>query len=200
MSDPLATSRLRLFVAITLPEEIKERIQRAQDKLRERLPDAPIRWTSVAQFHLTLRFLGSVPSEQVPALSDSLSNACRTCGILRLEAAGMGFFPRPRAPRVLWVGISEASDALGRVHWAVQAAAAPFTAEPPETRFVGHVTLARIQRLRTTEAQALVEAAERFSGVSFGEWSASEIHLIRSELSPRGARYTTLQAFPLQGS
>ena len=54
------TDHFRLFVAITLPSEVKSRIQEAQGELRRDLPEKGVSWSRPEQFHLTLRFLGNV--------------------------------------------------------------------------------------------------------------------------------------------
>lgn len=197
MPELQATPRLRLFIAIILPDAIKERLLQAQADLRRASSGALGKWCGPEQFHLTLRFLGSVDSAGVPSLAAALAQVCAGLPELHLRAAGIGFFPGPRSPRVVWAGVSEAEGRLAPAHEAVQQASAAFTAEELETRFSGHVTLGRIKSIRRQETDALAAAAGRFAATVFGDWTAPEIHLVRSELSPRGARYSTVQAFPL---
>jgi 2'-5' RNA ligase len=198
MPEPQAQSRVRLFIAISLPEDVKDRMQEAQNHLRQAVMANCVRWARPQQFHLTLRFLGGVEVESISALKESVRAACHPFAPLRLTAAGIGFFPGPRSPRVVWVGITDSARGLAPLQQAVQVATASFTAEEPESRFLGHVTLGRVKGIRRAEAEALTVAAARFTGSLFGEWVASEVKLIRSELSPAGARYTELESFPLQ--
>lgn len=199
MPEPQPT-RFRLFVALTLPEPVKARLLEVQDTLRKAVPDGPVRWAGPEQLHLTLRFLGSIEAVQVSALEESLLAACRPFDALRLQAANIGFFPRPRSPRVVWAGVSDQGNFLQALQEAVEHACAGFTMEAPEKRFTGHVTLGRIKQMRPSDSELLTAAAARLSSVPFGDWVASEVHLIRSQLSPTGARYSVVKAFPLHSA
>ncbi len=197
MSESDAPARLRLFVALTVPEPVKAAILESQDRLRRAVPEQAVRWTKPEQFHLTLRFLGSVAASEVDALASALRNSCKNCGPLQLRAAGIGFFPRPSSPRVIWAGVMEAHERLPGLWAAVQTATNPFTGEEPEKNFTGHVTLGRVKAIRPGEAERLSAEAGKFAQTVFGEWTSTDVELIQSQLSPKGARYTTLAAAPL---
>src|SRR5215471_15664420 len=102
MGDAHAPERLRLFIAMRIPEEIKAGFRAAQAELREDLPGARMSWAKADQFHLTLKFLGNVETERVDAFRQALISACQRFVPLRLRAEGMGAFPNLRDPRVLW--------------------------------------------------------------------------------------------------
>ena len=75
--------------------------------------------------------------------------------------------------------------------------ARPFTLQEPDEAFAGHVTLGRFKGLRRAEADRLARLAAGMAGRFFGEWRADEVELIRSELSPRGARHMLMVRAPL---
>src|ERR1035441_6027074 len=91
--------RFRLFIAVTIPEEVKAKIAEAQAELRRALPERSVRWTKREQFHLTLRFLGNVDALRVEALEETLRAACRGFSPLPVRAPGAGVFPAPRLSR-----------------------------------------------------------------------------------------------------
>src|SRR4051812_30141329 len=91
---------LRLFVAISLPNGVKDEIEKAQKEMRDALPGNFMRWTNREQFHLTLKFLGNVASSRVAELTEILREACGQFSALRLRAERIGFFPDARFPRV----------------------------------------------------------------------------------------------------
>lgn len=196
---PLETQEIRLFIALAIPEAIKSAIETVQAQLRRTLPAKAARWTRREQFHLTLKFLGNVPLNRVDELIEACLLACRPHPPLRLTAQKIGFFPNARVPRVVWVGIRDPHECLGVVWKAVQSAAQPFTSEPPEPEFTGHVTLARVSRLRREETEHLAKAAGRLDNVPLGEWTAGQLELVRSELLPEGARHGLVAALPLAG-
>jgi RNA 2',3'-cyclic 3'-phosphodiesterase len=191
------SERFRLFIAVALPEGVKSRIQEAQAELRRVLPDRNVRWTRPEQFHLTLRFLGDVEAARVEPLGEAVRGACQGFAPLHLRAEGIGCFPDLRYPRVLWTGVSDEAQQLPRLHEAVELASRDFTTEAKEGHFTGHVTLARIKGIKRAEAEALGQAAACMKDRRFGEWTAYKIELMRSELSPQGARHTTVAAIAL---
>src|SRR3954451_14970563 len=97
--------RLRLFVAINLPEEIKLRLADLQAQAGQTVRKS-VRWTRPEQIHLTLKFLAHVDEEVVPILCAALARACNGTRPLGLRAETVGCFPRPNSPRVLWIGIN----------------------------------------------------------------------------------------------
>jgi 2'-5' RNA ligase len=189
--------QFRLFIAVAIPEAVKAKVEEAQAELRRAVPDRSVRWTRREQFHLTLRFLGDVEAARVEALGEALRGACRGFTPLRLRAAGVGCFPDLRYPRVLWIGVRDEDDQLPRLQEAVELASRDFTTEEKEARFTGHVTLARIKGLKRSEAEALGQAAAAMKDRLFGQWTAYKIELLRSELSPQGARHSILAAVTL---
>ena len=189
---------LRLFIAISLPEAVKDEIEKCQNEMRAALPGNFIRWTKREQFHLTLKFLGNVAETRVAELIAALRAACLDFSALQLRAERIGFFPDLRFPRVIWVGVHDSKDVLALLQNAIEAAVKSFTNEAPEKKFTGHVTLGRIPRIRKSEAEALNAVALGMAERFFGEWVADKVELIRSELSSNGSHYTTLADIALK--
>jgi len=188
---------LRLFVAISLPENVKDEIEKAQKELRTALPGEFVRWTKREQFHLTLKFLGNVAESRVAELIDAVRVACLGFAALQLRAERIGFFPDMRFPRVAWAWVHDGKDVLPRLQQAIEANVKNFSLEKSEQKFTGHVTLGRIQSIHRRQAEILAKQALNMADRFFGEWMADKVELIRSELLPGGSRYTTLAAIPL---
>jgi len=189
----------RLFIALSIPDAVKSTIQKAQSELRRAVAEKSVRWARAEQFHLTLKFLGNVPASQVKELVELLRPICAQVPPLRLTAARIGFFPNARSPRVVWGGISDPKNQLAALWNSVQSATRAFSTENPESAFTGHVTLARVNRLRSQQATSLAKSAASFENTVFGEWTSDQIELMRSELLPEGARHSLVAVFPLLG-
>jgi len=189
--------RLRLFIAVAIPETVKAKLEAAQTELRRALPDANVRWARREQFHLTLKFLGDVEAARVESLGQAIHNACRGLAPLRLRLEGVGGFPNLRRARVLWTGVGSEAEQLARLQAAVDVASRDFTSEQKEQKFTGHVTLARIQGMKRTEAEALAELVAGMKERLFGQWTVCRIELMQSQLLPQGARHTLLAATAL---
>ena len=190
---------LRLFVAIAVPEEIKARLAALQRKWRERLGGASVSWTRPENFHLTLRFLGDVPSNRLDDLTGALAGAAAPQAPLKLSVAGLGCFPNSRRPRVLWVGICDEAGGLAELARRIVVATDSFSCLPAQERFAGHLTLARVRRIGGNSSSSIDGFIGETAARAVGSWRAETVELIRSELHPAGSRYTTLARLPLTG-
>jgi 2'-5' RNA ligase len=197
MADDRSTEKLRLFIAIPIPEPVRDEIIRIQLELQPLVPHAAARWTRPDQFHLTLRFLGDVPVAGLEKLKESVNAVCRSAQPLQLRAEGVGFFPNPHSPRVVWVGIDDQTGLLIDLQKRIETAVRPFAAEPGAENFAGHATLGRLKNLKPSDTRKLAAHAQTVKDRTFGEWTADEIEIIQSELSTAGARHTSLAAFRL---
>src|SRR5262249_41663965 len=148
---------------------------------------------------LTLRFLGQVKAQRADSLGQQFERACRSFAPLQLSAERLGAFPDLRFPQVIWAGLNDDAGRLTQLQAALEVVSREFASQPAGERFSGHVTLGRVKRLSRREAQVLSDWLARGAEKSFGKWTAAEIELMRSELSPAGARHTCLARFPLGG-
>ncbi len=185
----------RLFIALLVPASIRETLVAAQAGLRKASPNALIRWTNHEQLHLTLRFLGNVPTSNLDELAAALKEEVQKYHALQLHARGIGFFPNSNRPRVVWSGVADDDCRLEGVFQAVQEAAQPFTVEALEHRFTGHITLGRIKLIQDKERSELQSSAEKYEGQDFGAWQSTELVLMRSVLSGSGARHELIRSF-----
>jgi 2'-5' RNA ligase len=196
MSEAIVSERLRLFVAVSIPEEIKREMGRAQAELRQALPADAMRWTRPEQFHLTLKFLGKVEANQIETLAARLEAACLGFVPIRLRAEQIGFFPARGRPRVVWVAVRDEQGELTRLHQDIEKASRAFTDEEPEGNFTGHATIGRARNIRREDLELLARFAGKMRERVFGEWIADGVELMRSELSAEGARHTAVRNIP----
>jgi len=194
---PKVEPAYRLFIALHVPESIRAAIHDAQESLRVALRPGAVRWTPASQFHLTLRFLGDVAIERVEELCRSIEGACAGFGELELMAGQVGCFPNLRRPRVVWVGVHDATNRLLALHLAIEAGAREFSTERPETKFTGHITLGRVKELSRIDARVLAAGIAVMADRRFGVWQGGAVELIRSKLSAAGAEYSLVGSFPL---
>ena len=191
--------KLRLFVAITLAEGIKSPLSALQREWRERLRHPSISWTRPENFHLTLRFLGDVPSNQLDDLTAALAGAVAPQAPMRLEVVGLGCFPNLRRPRILWAGVRDEAGELAELARRIVETTNSFSSKPAEERFTGHLTLARVGRVGG-DGSSIIDRFIRETAVrSAGSWRVDSVELVRSELHTAGSRYTTLARLPMSG-
>lgn len=183
---------MRAFAAI----ELDARSRGDVDVLIRSLPSG-VRWSSPEQLHVTLRFFGEVPDADVPRIAEVVQSASRQVAPFPLRIDGLGAFPNPRSPRVLWIGVDDPQDGCAR--WLRHAD--PPLAElgyPPEARaFHAHVTLGRAKS--PAESRVLVEALNTAGVKPLRGMTADHVTLLESRLTPRGSIYRCVLRAPLGG-
>jgi 2'-5' RNA ligase len=195
MPNESSDERLRLFVAIAIPEQVRNEIIAVQKELKT-LALGDVRWTNEEQFHLTLKFLGNVPASSVEAVKESLAQACAVTAPFHLRAEGIGFFPNEWQPRVVWVGFEDDKNELTVLQMRVERLLAPFVEKPGAEKFLAHATLGRFQKYRRHKTEQLMPRALTHQHRVFGGWQVENAGLFRSELSLDGARHSVVAVFP----
>ena len=176
----------RLFVALQLPDPLRQAVHGLQHGLRE------ARWLDEHALHLTLAFVGDVDGSVQRRIEDALGDV--TAPALHLELHGLGCFPPRGAPRVLWTG---ASPKTGLVSLArtVRRAIGRAGPTPERRKFMPHVTIARFRRPPPSpELERYLGTHSLFRSASAG---VGAFHLFSSMLRSSGARYTIEATFPL---
>jgi RNA 2',3'-cyclic 3'-phosphodiesterase len=181
-------SMVRAFIALELPEAARRALVTLQSRLKqERLA---VRWVRPEGIHLTLKFLGDIPMEQIDPIGRALSVAIKGYGPLRLSIKGLGVFPGVRKARVIWAGLIGETAALLDLQAAVEEALAAAGFPRDRRRFKAHLTLGRFKK--APPPPVLVTLLERCSDDAPCDLPLARVVLYRSELRPQGARYTPL--------
>jgi 2'-5' RNA ligase len=185
---------MRNFIAIPLPDAVKNRVKEAVQRLAPAAVD--VTWCTKSQFHLTLAFLGETAPSILPHLSEGLMRLCAEVRPFTCRAYGYGFFGSKRNPKVVWAGVDPAPKLL-ELQEAVAMELSRFGFKIEVKAFRPHVTLGRCkERARN---YPLIQAMEAEEQVDFGSWSVTGLTLFESRLSPRGAIYSVLARFPFGG-
>lgn len=193
---------LRLFVAIELPDDVREALGRIQEDLRRtiervsRQPRAPVRWTRPEGIHVTLKFLGATPPSRVRPLIDALDAAVPPFR-LALQPDGVGNFGGRNNLRTLWVGLDGDVAGLAELATAVDRAVRPLGYAPETRPFRAHLTLARLaDRVDRAERAALHEVVMSYAPPALPPFIAERVSLMKSTLAPGGSIYERLASFP----
>jgi 2'-5' RNA ligase len=195
---------MRIFIALDIDDDIRQRIQRFIEGVGGFAPDA--RWVRPESLHVTLKFIGEKSIETVEEIKRALCNV-RT-GPIETTFRGYGFFPTPKAARVFWVGI-ESGLQLPNLARAVDEATSALGIPKEDHAFTPHLTLARgggrsgAPRRSKDDApnknfQHLQEKLVALPTPDFGTMTAHEFFLYQSQLSQGGSRYTKIAHFALE--
>ncbi len=187
---------IRTFIAIEIPEEIKEALGRLQQRLRA--AEVKVRWVNPQNIHLTTKFLGDVNDSDVPKVCEVVKQAATQTPAFELEVAGLGAFPPKGAPHILWVGLQGGIETLARFVEEVDGALADELGIRPERRkYHPHLTLGRVKSTRNTDRlKALMTECEP---VELGTFSAESVTLFMSELTSEGAIHTPMAEMKFEG-
>lgn len=179
---------MRLFVAVDPDAGVRAALDEALGRLRPLAPDA--RWAKTEGMHLTLAFLGEVAEPDALAVGKAVEDVAAAAAPVRLQARGGGTFGSRTHPRVLWVGLDGDVSALAALKDSLEAALVPFGYAPDPRPFSPHLTLARSRYPRGD--RDLVTCAAELELAELGWFTAEELILYRSHLSPHGSRYEAL--------
>jgi RNA 2',3'-cyclic 3'-phosphodiesterase len=182
-------SRVRTFIALDPGKAIRDRLIALQEDFAKTLPD--VKWVEPDNLHVTLLFLGEVDNRTLPDLCRAVQDAVAEQPAFPMSIEGTGCFPNPRRPRVLWVGVGLGAQEVCAVHDAAEAALLDLGCYRREERkYTPHVTLGRIKGDVLTGPVA--PALTKFQAWKGGEVLVREVHVMSSQLTPRGPIYTVL--------
>lgn len=173
----------RVFGALVPPAEIKAAM--VERLAGWHLPGRPV---SVGNWHLTLRFVGSVDVVRYELWLAGLDQS-DLGPPLRLRLGGIGTFPRPARAAVVWSAVE--GEGLGELAAVVEQATVGAGIAPEERPFQPHLTLARARP--PVDARPLLATAAPLNLA----WRATEVVVLRSLLGRGEARYEPLERFPL---
>jgi len=176
---------MRLFVAIDLPEAVKDHL----GIICCGVPRA--RWVLPEQMHLTLRFIGEVDGGLFRDICEELAGIHGEIFSLQLE--GVGFFPPRGKPRVIWVGLHKL-DALLRLRYRIESRLIALGLEPEARKFSPHITLARLKNTHPAKVGRFLENYGLFCSTPF---SVASFHLYSSQLGRKGAVHRIEATYPL---
>src|SRR5215204_7608168 len=106
------TTSWRVFCAVELPVEVRTRLEDHILKVRKEILDAAASWSRVQNIHLTLKFVGNVAVDHVPAISAAAARATEGFSSFKIGVGNTGVFPRPSRAQVLWIGVSDPTGQL----------------------------------------------------------------------------------------
>ena len=186
---------VRSFIAVELPESVKEKLAEIQAKLKSGRSRA--RWVAPEGIHLTLKFLGGISVDTIPEVTRIIGEAASGYTPFRLSVRGLGVFPNAKRVQVVWVGLEGEVEKLGQIQKRLDAGLQVLGFVAESRAFTPHLTLARMRDEASPgerEAMGNLVAATSFEA---GEFTVESISLMKSQLTREGAIYSRLAALPL---
>ena len=179
---------IRAFIAIDVPQDVKNHLASVSDALGSLDLDA--RLAPVSSVHLTLRFLGNIEESRVPGIGDAIRLCARRVPPFLLEVRKLGAFPSRKRPRIVWAGVT-GDGGLERLHRVLGLELQELGFDRERKKFRPHLTLLRLKSSRNRKrlSRFLDQEGDRTRPVPF---CVRQIHLYESRLHSRGARHRKL--------
>lgn len=184
---------VRSFLAILLPEELKKRIYKSLAPLRRLSLD--VKWVEEENYHLTLKFFGSLTAEKIRRVSELLPHLAAKTPPFHLQCGGLIVFPNRRRPRVICLSLEGDLQLLHALQSKIDAQLADAGFPREKKRFHPHITLGRLRSLRNSHA--LFKMMSDGGELVENGFEVDKFFLMASQLTPQGPHYTPLASFLL---
>jgi 2'-5' RNA ligase len=172
---------MRTFVAIEVSnKDVLNSIRQVQSELN--IKAKPV---ELHNMHFTVQFLGDVSEDMVRKISDALNSI--EFSAFSISFMGVGVFPKPSFPRVIWIGTNDGINELEKLAEMIRTKLSQIGFHP-DKKFKPHVTIFRVKN----KIEGMPDKLEKFLSYNFGKQTVSEIKLKKSELTPNGPIYTDL--------
>ena len=178
-------AEVRAFLAVPLPDLLKQEIVRLQQRLASDL--AGIRPIRPRALHLTLHFFGDVTHEELEKIKVSMLSVKRIQKAFTVTATGVGGFPNLRRPRVLWIGLEPAAPLMA-LHRNCQHALHQAGLATERRPFKPHLTFGRLRQ----RGPDLTTLTANFGQQTFGRLPVEQLILYQSRLHSSGAEHLPL--------
>lgn len=184
---------MRTFLALPCPDRVHEELAALRDELEEAVPLRPV---PRENFHVTVKFLGEVTASRVEDLDALLQRRLPTPGPLSVRLEGVGAFPDPSRPRVVWAGIRP-TEPLRDLGGAVEELTVEMGWDARRHDFHPHVTLGRVDG-DLSDPAGLVDRIQTHGEAVFGSFEAPKLHLFESDRTGDAPpEYRSLMSWPL---
>lgn len=182
----------RVFLAIKIPEEISEKIYDFIIKNVSRIEG--IKPVEKENLHITLKFFGEIREEEINRISIKIKEGLKNSKPFKVNIKGIGVFPEPDNPRVIWIGTI--SDEIYTLKVKIDEVLEKIGFEK-ERNFVSHITIGRVKKAKSPEK--IKKILKDSANIDFGEFTATKITFFESILTPKGPIYKPITEFALNG-
>jgi RNA 2',3'-cyclic 3'-phosphodiesterase len=197
---------IRTFIAVDIREDVRRRLAEGVSRLRRHLEspqdadavdcdgstgsksngrrDPRFRWARPEGWHVTLKFLGEIPTSDVAVVCDTARVVSERTPAFEVGLRGWGFFPSERRPRILWAGIQTGCEELVRLAADLDQSLGYAGFERDNKPYRPHVTIARTSKSVTGSGSAMQAVT-----LDCGSFVADGIVIIQSTLQRGGSVY-----------
>lgn len=185
---------VRAFISINFPSETKIKLADFISGLRDKFSN--IRWVHDENLHLTLRFLGEIPKDDLNKLYLGCQSAVSNIDPFGFSCEGLGMFPNERSPRVVWLGIKKGEEELKELVYRLENGLVKQGFQKEKRDYKPHLTLGRI-KTNGDFNRSLWKDLVPYHNFKLKEIIADKIYVMKSVLGSKGAEHYVLKEFKL---
>lgn len=190
--------QIRAFIAIELPRDIKRTLSKMQSRLKSG-SRTPVKWVAPENLHLTLKFLGNTDSGKMDDILKAVKDGIGGVRPFTVIIGGLGVFPNPRRPQVVWTGLTGDTPLLAKLQQGMDSALAPLGFKAENRPFRPHLTIGRVRDSASpAEREDLGRLINTMAAAGGHTFAVDAVHLIKSRLTREGPVYTVLESIPLR--
>lgn len=188
---------MRAFLAIDLPMELKKKLWELKEEVP---PQIKIKWVELPNFHITLKFFGNISESFLEKIFKESENIIKNYQFFQLMLDQLGFFPKKKIPRVVWIGLKTQDETLFDLQKALQKIFKKLKINSEKEEFHPHITLFRVKSIENLESfkdyfEKISKKTESLKGLNF---PVKELVFFKSTLLPTGPLYEPLYKIPLK--
>lgn len=189
---------MRTFIAIELSEPIRNALSQIEAHLK--YSGADVKWVREENIHLTLKFLGEIPEENIAKIKSILDEIGKSTPPFEISIKDIGAFPKIENLRVIWVGLDKGADESKILAERIDEALSKIGFQKETRAFAAHLTIGRVRSAKNKETlkEKVLSAGNSILNTQYSQLISSII-LFQSTLKPDGSVYTKLHEARLSG-
>ncbi len=181
--------KIRTFLSLNTDVSVQPFLAEIQNEVKEQLSMHQIKWEDPARFHLTLRFLGDIDEKNISMLTSVLERLKFDFEKITFTAKGIGFFPNPKYPNVVFIDLSEHGSNTDKLVGFIDKIILNFGVKP-EKKFVPHITIGRFNRDKRIKIDSPPKTDFSPFNIEFGSF-----FLMQSILQSEGSLHIAINEF-----
>jgi RNA 2',3'-cyclic 3'-phosphodiesterase len=185
---------VRIFIAVEISPGAKAKLTSLEEALKK--TNADVKWVKPDNIHITLKFLGDVPGEDIEKINKAVQVAVAGLKSFKISFCQVGGFPSLKNPRVIWVGVEEGREELSKISQVIDREITRLGFSPEERVFIPHLTIGRVRTHKNIKE--LAQTIEKYKSDDFGQGLMNKVLVMESKLSPAGPTYSVVKEVRLE--
>lgn len=190
---------MRLFIAIELPAQIRDLLERIQKELKS--SGADVKWVDPKNIHLTLKFIGETQEKKLDIIMQIIEAAVKNTDSFDAQLSSLGAFPKISSPRVIWIGTGEGEESITRLAKNIEKTLEKIGILPEKRAFSAHITIGRTRSdLGLQKLSGFLVSVGKNIPFDNLRFNVNKVTLFKSTLTSRGPVYEPLKEIHLNAN